>query len=35
MSTNQRQAAVLAVASTKYDLHHINFKDVHLKDLFA
>ena len=35
MSSNQRQAAVRAVATTCYDLHHINFKDGHLKDLFA
>src|SRR5215470_17009280 len=35
MSTNLRQAAVQAVATTHYDLQHINFKDGHIKDLFA
>jgi glutamine synthetase len=35
MSTNLRAAAVTAVATNEYALHHINFKDGHLKELFA
>src|SRR5215216_3544664 len=35
MSTTLRQAAVQAIANARYDLHHINFKDGHLKELFA
>src|SRR5262245_3190174 len=35
MSITHRQAAVQAVATATYNLHHINFKDGHLKDLFA
>jgi glutamine synthetase len=35
MTTNLRQAAVKAVAATRYQLSNINFKDGHIKDLFA
>jgi glutamine synthetase len=35
MSSNPRFAAIQAIASTKYELQHINFKDVHIKELFG
>jgi glutamine synthetase len=35
MSSNLRAIAVQAVATAEYNLHHINFKDGHLKELFA
>src|SRR5262245_21134267 len=33
--SNLRQAAIQAIASTRHELNHINFKDGHIKDLFA
>lgn len=35
MSTTQRQAAVQAYVTTTHELQQINFKDGHIKDLFA
>jgi glutamine synthetase len=35
MSTSIRQAAIQAIATAKHQLQQINFKDGHLKDLFA
>ena len=35
MSSSLRQAALEAIATTKLELEHINFKDGHIKDLFA
>jgi glutamine synthetase len=35
MSNTLRQAALEAIATTKLELEHINFKDGHIKDLFA
>ena len=34
-SQNLRHAAIRAVASTTYDLHRVNFKETHVKDLFG
>src|SRR5262245_59254867 len=33
--SNLRQAAIQAIASTRHELNHINFKDGHIKDLFG
>src|SRR5688500_11425079 len=35
MSSNLRQTAIQAIATARYELQNINFKDGHLKDLFA
>ncbi|MFQ3591959.1 MAG: glutamine synthetase III, partial [Gemmataceae bacterium] len=35
MSSSLRQTALQAIATTKYTLSHINYKDGHIKDLFA
>ncbi|MBY0231399.1 MAG: glutamine synthetase III [Gemmataceae bacterium] len=35
MTTSLRQAAIQAITAAKHDLAHINFKDGHIKDLFA
>src|SRR5262245_58065965 len=35
MSSSLRHAALEAIATTKLELEHINFKDGHIKDLFA
>src|SRR5260370_40858589 len=34
-SSNLRHAAIHAVADTTYKLQRVNFKDTHIKDLFA
>jgi glutamine synthetase len=33
--SNLRQSAVQAIATAKYELHYINYKDGHLKELFG
>src|SRR5437660_9504135 len=35
MSTNLRQAAVMAIATTKHRLEYVNFKQKHIKDIFG
>src|SRR5262249_4006656 len=35
MSTNLRQAAIQAIATTRYRLNRVDFKTEHIKDLFA
>ncbi|MFO0879911.1 MAG: glutamine synthetase III [Gemmataceae bacterium] len=35
MSSNPRQAAIQAIASTRHKLQNINFKDGHLRDMFG
>jgi glutamine synthetase len=35
MTTNLRQTAVQAIATTKHRLQYVNFKDKHIKDLFG
>src|SRR5262245_8973681 len=35
MAANPRFVALQAIASARHDLQRVNFKDVHLKDLFG
>jgi glutamine synthetase len=35
MSMNPRQAAIQAIATARYKLQQVNFKEVHVKDLFG
>src|SRR5919108_3284034 len=35
MSMNPRQAAIQAIATARYKLQQVNFKQVHVKDLFG